>query len=130
MAGNWALAFRRTNFGSPDPQPYTITLTRLDDSKCLTTAPCWGGPWWNPGANRYEGFANISVVPDGAGLDFSDIEQPDNSQRGKQYYQAAGANDSTKPMSFTGTFRQDASDLPTTDGSHTLKATFTLTQTS
>lgn len=48
LTGDWELDFTRTNFGGiwlDKKDVYTITLRRLDDSRCGGRPPCYGGQW-------------------------------------------------------------------------------------
>jgi hypothetical protein len=133
------MIFTRTNFGGAAlgrPDPYMITLSRLSDDKCVAyPAPCFGGKWINPNAgNREEGYAVFSLIDAGEVLRLVDKEgsdtQPDYSGSYAQYYDGNAPNDTTKPLVFTGTWRQESPSDTTiaTPGSHTRTATFQLTK--
>jgi hypothetical protein len=126
MTGTWLLQFTRNNFGGAMKgvmDPYTITLKRLDDPKCVSVSPCYSGRWYHVNAKAYEG-ANFIVTASRSTSGVINLSgtEVDYAQYGPQRYEGTAPNDAS---SFTGTWTQHA---PSDDNKNERTATFTLTR--
>jgi hypothetical protein len=117
LTGNWELSFKRKNFGNPEPQPYSITLTESHDWHCTNHSPCYAGIWYNPGRPGYEG--ELFVWASGNDLGGT---TPD-SQNGTQEY--TGTLVKNDPLTYHGSWTETGTHDPPT-----WTATFDLTRCS
>jgi DNA-directed RNA polymerase specialized sigma24 family protein len=123
MSGSWSLVFNRTNFGGNSTEHDTIILTRLDGSRCVSAAPCWGGRWFNVDTKTCEAPEFIVTASRSASgeVNLSGTEV-DNPQYGPQHYEGTAKSD-TGP--FNGPWTQHA---PSDDNKNERTAMFTLTR--
>jgi hypothetical protein len=108
LTGNWKFTLKRDNFGTPEPQPYVITLRPSTDSRCLEPAEsCYAGTWYNLQAlnaqdrlGRPEGEFIVSMSNSGANIrGFT----PDTN--GTQEY--TGKREQVEKLRYDGDFRQE-----------------------
>ena len=106
MTGVWELDFKRTNFGNTSSvQTYTIALSRIPDSKCSTTLPCYGGPWFDVASRQSQG-GQFKVTFSLKG-DQLDMNATDADEFGRQSYKASAPDNGARLPRFTGTFREN-----------------------
>jgi hypothetical protein len=123
MSGTWLLVFTRSNFGGNATERDTIVLNQLDDSKCVSGSPCYGGHFFNIDTKVSEAAEFIVTVSRSATgeINLSGIEV-DYAQYGPQHYEGTAKNDAAP---FNGTWSQHA---PSDDNKNERKATFTFTR--
>src|SRR5262249_10496224 len=99
--------------------------TRLEDSRCVSAAPCWGGRWFNVDTKSCQAPEFIVTASRSATGEIKLFGvEVDYAQYGPQYYDGTAPND-TSP--FTGPWTQRA---PSDDNKNKRTATFTLTRQS
>lgn len=104
--GIWRMDFVLN--GGPN-QPYDITLTRQSDTNCAIAglpAPCYGGHWYVPPSGTPQAGlfdVNVSLTPSSLVLTG---REDDYAAKGPQSYSGTAPNDTSVPLTFTGTWHQ------------------------
>jgi hypothetical protein len=116
LTGNWTLHFVRDNFGGSMQNVddvYDVYLPRLDQSRCPTADPCYGGNGTNPwNHDGHDETNNIVITPSLSGDKVVFTGTEPSSYGGVQYYNGTASNDRTQPLTFTGTWRHQPTNGP------------------
>ncbi|MGW5740780.1 hypothetical protein [Amycolatopsis sp. NPDC003861] len=105
LTGQWQIVFsKKLAKGNPwtDPDTATITLRRLDDSRCAGTAPCYGGQWTADGVAGSSNFvATAAPAPRG-------FSATDSDGAGNQIYRGRLVSADPSPLRYEGDWSDDA----------------------